>query len=89
MNIPEFVFDAALIGLGIAMALGAVRAFLGPRTVDRSIAADLIFFGIVGLVTLIGLRSEADALFDIILIATLLGFAAPVSMARLTSGGQR
>lgn len=83
------ILDVAIGLLCFAMTVAAVRAFIGPRTTNRALASDLIFFGVIGLVTLIALRIEADALFDIILIATLLGFTAPLSMARLASGGQR
>lgn len=87
--IPELVFDIALVLVGVAMGLAAIRALRGPRTSDRSVAADLIFFSMIGFIALIGLRAGFDAVFDIILIATLLGFMAAISMARLGSGGQR
>lgn len=87
--ISDWTLEIALILLAVGMLLAGLRAYRGPRTTDRAVAADLIFFAIIGLVALIGLRTEIDALFDIILIATLLGFMAAISMARLGSGGRR
>lgn len=87
--ISEWTLEVALILLAIGMIIAGVRAYLGPRTSDRAVAADLIFFATIGFLTLIGLRTEIEALFDIILIATLLGFMAAISMARLGSGGRR
>lgn len=87
--ISEWTLEIALILLAIGMVIAGVRAYLGPRTSDRAVAADLIFFAAIGFLALIGLRMEIEALFDIILIATLLGFMAAISMARLGSGGRR
>ncbi len=87
--IPEWILDLALLCLGLALVITAVRAFRGPLLPDRAIAADLIFFGMIGIITLIALRVEAEALFDIILITTLLGFMAAISMSRLGTGGRR
>ena len=85
----ELFLEIALVLLILGMALATVRALRGPHITDRALAADLIFFAIIGFIALIGLRTEIDALFDIILIATLLGFMSAISMARLGSGGQR
>ena len=85
----EIILEIALVLLGAAMLIAGVRGYLGPRTSDRAVASDLIFFAMIGFITLIGLRIDIEALFDIILIATLLGFMAAISMARLGSGGQR
>lgn len=85
----DIVLETALILLGVAMLLAAVRAFRGPMITDRAVASDLIFFAFIGFIALIGLRTNIEALFDIILIATLLGFMAAISMARLGSGGRR
>ncbi|WP_022872072.1 monovalent cation/H+ antiporter complex subunit F [Nesterenkonia alba] len=87
--IGEIVLEIALILLAVGMLLAAIRAWLGPRITDRAVAADLIFFAIIGFIALIGLRTGIEALFDIILIATLLGFMAAISMARLGLGGRR
>lgn len=87
--ISDITLEIALILLAVGMLLAAVRALRGPMITDRAVAADLIFFAIIGFIALIGLRTRIEALFDIILIATLLGFMAAISMARLGSGGRR
>lgn len=85
----DVILEAALVLLAVGMLLAAIRAFRGPQVTDRAVAADLIFFAIIGFIALIGLSTGIEALFDIILIATLLGFMAAISMARLGSGGRR
>lgn len=85
----DIILEVALILLGTGMLLAAFRAYIGPTINDRAVASDLIFFAIIGFIALIGLRTNIEALFDIILIATLLGFMAALSMARLGTGGRR
>lgn len=85
----DIILEISLILLGAGMLLAAVRAYIGPTINDRAVASDLIFFAIIGFIALIGLRTNIEALFDIILIATLLGFMAAISMARLGTGGRR
>lgn len=85
----DILLEVALVLLGCGMLLAAVRAFHGPHITDRAVAADLIFFAMIGFIALIGLRTNIEALFDIILIATLLGFMSAIAMARLGTGGRR
>lgn len=85
----DLILETALILLGVGMLLAAIRGYLGPHITDRAVAADLIFFAMIGFIALIGLRTNIEALFDIILIATLLGFISAIAMARLGSGGRR
>lgn len=87
--ITDWILEIALILLGLGMVMAGIRAFKGPRTADRALGADLIFFSLIGFLTLISLYADIDSLFDIILIATLLGFMSAISMARLGSGGRR
>lgn len=89
MNTDLLVLEIALFLLVAGMVMAAVRAYRGPQITDRAVAADLIFFAVIGLIALIGLYTQIEALFDLILIATLLGFMAAISMARLGSGGRR
>lgn len=85
----DILLEVALVLLACGMLLAAVRAFRGPHITDRAVAADLIFFAMIGFIALIGLRTNIEALFDIILIATLLGFMSAIAMARLGTGGRR
>lgn len=80
------------IGIGIvaiAIVLAAVRMILGPNDADRAVAADLLFFSIIALIAMFGVRAASTATFDIVLIATLVGFLAALSLARALTKGQR
>lgn len=79
----------AIIFIAISLVIAAVQIFKSPTPAGRAIAGELIFFGFVGSATVACLQIGIDALFDIILIATVLGFLATVSLARLIQRGTR
>lgn len=82
------VLHLALIALAVAFALSLVRAVRGPSVADRALAADLGLFAIVGAIALLALRTGAEQLLDIVLIATLLGFLATIALAALVGRGR-
>lgn len=83
------VVDLAIILIGTAAVLASVRMLRGPHAGDRAIAADLVFFSFIALLALIGVRVGSDFVYDVVIVATLVGFVSAVSLARLMSGGRR
>lgn len=81
--------DFGIVLLLITIAAAAVRMARGPGDADRAVAADLLFFAIIGLIALLGVRVASSATFDIVLVATLVGFLATVSLARAVTRGKR
>ncbi|MFO7690730.1 MAG: monovalent cation/H+ antiporter complex subunit F [Cryobacterium sp.] len=80
------------IGLGliaVAILISAYRIFVGPTDADRAVGADLLYFGVIGLIALLGVRSGSTSTFDILLIATLVGFLSAISLARALTKGER
>ena len=80
------------IGLGLlvlACIASTYRMIAGPSEADRVVAADLLFFGVIGIIVLIGVRAAAAATFDIALVATLVGFLATLFLARALTRGIR
>jgi multicomponent Na+:H+ antiporter subunit F len=83
------VIDIA-VGLVVVTILAAVyRIAKGPSDADRAVAADLMFFGIIALIALLGVRLASAATFDILLIATLVGFLGIMSLSRALTRGKR
>lgn len=80
---------AACIAIGVAIVIAGARALKGPTDADRVVASDLILFGLLGLVTLIGILMDNPYTFDIVLITALIGFLASVSLARALTRGKR
>ena len=73
----------------LSMLAAVYRARRGPDPADRALAADLVFYGFVALVVLIGTIRGDDVAFTIAVVATLVGFLATLSLARLVTGGKR
>ncbi|WP_435108376.1 monovalent cation/H+ antiporter complex subunit F [Nocardiopsis synnemataformans] len=81
--------DIALLLLGASMALATYRILAGPSRGDRAAGADVVLFGFVGLVVVLGLRVDSALVVDIVLVCALVGFLSALSLARLISGGKR
>ncbi len=79
--------DLALLGLGVAFALGLARIILGPSVADRAVATDLCLFSVVGVISLTVVRTGSPQFVDVVLIATLLGFLASIAIAALIGRG--
>jgi multicomponent Na+:H+ antiporter subunit F len=77
------LIDVALIGLTIAFLLALVRVIRGPTIADRTIAADLCFLTVIGVIALISVDRGVPEFVDVALVATLLGFLATIALAWL------
>ena len=80
------------IGLGLLVVTclaSTYRMIIGPSEADRVVASDLLFFGMIGIIALIGVRVASLATFDIVLVASVVGFLATLSLARALTRGKR
>ena len=77
------VIDVTLLILLLAFVVALVRVVIGPTLADRAAAADVCFFCVVSALALLAVRLPSVAFVDAVLVATLLGFVATVSLARL------
>ncbi|MEX5269911.1 MrpF/PhaF family protein [Kocuria sabuli] len=75
--------------LASSVVVAGVRMFRGPNDANRAIASDLLFFAVVGLIALFGVLAMSPPVFDLVLIATLVGFLATLSLARALTKGRR
>lgn len=81
--------NIGLVLVVAAFAISLLRVVLGPSLADRAVAVDVCFFSVVAVFALLAARNELAAFADAVLIASLVGFLATVSLARLVSRGQR
>jgi multicomponent Na+:H+ antiporter subunit F len=75
--------DVALALVGFAVLAATIRVARGPSAADRAIGAELVFIAAVGAIALIAARTDTPVLFDLALVAVLIGFLATVALARL------
>lgn len=73
---------------GVIVAVG-IRMVIGPDDANRAAASDLLFFAVIALFAMIGALRSFGATFDVVLIASVVGFLASVSLARAVSKGRR
>ncbi|WP_017577137.1 monovalent cation/H+ antiporter complex subunit F [Nocardiopsis kunsanensis] len=81
--------DIGIVAIVLGMAVAAYRILIGPSSADRGAGADVVFYGFVGLIALLGFRLGTDLVVDIVLVCALVGFLSALSVARLISGGKR
>ncbi|MFN3338233.1 MAG: monovalent cation/H+ antiporter complex subunit F [Dietzia sp.] len=81
--------DIAIVLVAIAAVLSSYRMIRGPHAGDRAIAADLLFFAFIALLALVGVRVDSPFVYDLVLVATLVGLVSALSLALLMSGGRR
>lgn len=81
--------DVAIVVLVVVALAATIKMLQGPSNADRAVAADLLMFAVLGLIALIGVRSGSIATFDLLLIASLVGFLSALSLARALTRGRR
>ncbi|ACZ22601.1 multisubunit Na+/H+ antiporter, MnhF subunit [Sanguibacter keddieii DSM 10542] len=81
--------DVALALLVVACLASTYRMIAGPAEADRVVAADLLLFGMVGIIALVGVRTASAATFDIVLVASMIAFLGALSLARTLTRGNR
>lgn len=81
--------DIGIVLIALACLASAYRMLTGPTDADRVVAADLLLFGVVGIIALVGVRVAAAFAFDMVLIAALVGFLGALSLARALTRGKR
>lgn len=80
------LIDGALVVLALTLLVAIGRLLVGPTDADRGLAVDLGFVVVVAAVGLLAVRLDTPALFDLVVVATLVGFLTIVALARLIRG---
>lgn len=85
-----------MIGLVIGIVLVCVvvlaagwRMNRGPDDANRAAASDLMFFAVIALFAMFGALLSRAVVFDVVVVATVVGFLASVSLARAITRGRR
>jgi multisubunit Na+/H+ antiporter MnhF subunit len=81
------VITAAILVLTLCVIMAAYRVIAGPSQPDRVIALDAIGVNIVGLILVLGIKSDNRVYVDAALVIALLAFMGTVALAKYLSGG--
>lgn len=82
------VVDVALVVLGLALLPALYRIAVGPTDADRALSADHVFFVFLAVAGLLAVRLQDSVFLDVVLVGTLVGFLATVTLARLVDRGR-
>lgn len=79
----DLLVNVGFIVLGLVFLTTVWRMTLGPTDADRAVAADVALFVLVAVIALAAVRLDQPVFFDLVLVATLVGFVASLALARL------
>lgn len=83
---PTLMEQAALLMLGIAVALALLRLLLGPHAGDRVVATDTLTVITTGGMVLVAALLDRSLYLDVALIYGTLAFVGVVAIARAIEG---
>lgn len=89
MTATNFGLFLGLIVLATCMIAVAYRMITATTDADRAVAADLLMFSFTGMLAIIGVLLAGAFFFDLILVASVVGFLSAVSLARALTRGRR
>lgn len=89
MTAVTFGLLAGLVVLAACMIAVAYRMISATTDANRAIAADLLMFSFTGILAILGVILAGDFFFDLILVASVVGFLSAVSLARALTRGRR
>lgn len=81
------VLDLGFAALAFALLAAVWRSAVGPTDADRAVGADVTFFVLLAAVGLLALRLDEPVFIDVVLVGTLVGFVASVTLAHLVDRG--
>lgn len=81
-DVMEWSTLVALVMLGAALLITAVRIIIGPSLGDRVLALDMLTVVAMGFVGTIAIRTGQMLYLDIAIALALLGFLATIAFAR-------
>lgn len=82
-----FIIGIVIVASVVVMV--GYRMLKGPDDANRAVASDLLFFAVIALFAMVGALRGMASTFDVVLVATVVGFIASVSLARAISRGRR
>ncbi len=79
------MYIAVTITILLAIAIGLVRAFLGPTLYDRVMAANMVGTLTVLMVSVLGFMTGRPEFLDIALVYVLISFVSTIAVLRVSN----
>ena len=88
MNLLHVAVTATLVLYGIAMIIGLMRLFRGPRAQDRVLALDFIFVVALLAMLVLAIRYRSGTYFEAALLMAVFGFVGTAAFAKFLLRGE-
>ncbi|WP_319643807.1 monovalent cation/H+ antiporter complex subunit F [Gephyromycinifex aptenodytis] len=75
--------------LALAVVLGLVRVVTAQDDGSRAVVGDLVYFSSVGIVVVFGILAGSSVAADVVMLASVLGILATISLSRILTRGRR
>lgn len=82
-------FGIAIVVIGISAILGVVATVRANSDASRAVIGDLLFFSAIAAFILIAAIRDSAVVFDVALIAVLLGILATLALGQMLTRGRR
>lgn len=82
-------FGIAIVVIGISAVLGVVATVRANSDASRAVIGDLLFFSAIAAFILIAAIRDSAVVFDVALIAVLLGILATLALGQMLTRGRR
>ncbi len=83
----SLALQAAVVMVGIAIALNMWRLVVGPDATDRILALDTLTINAIALVLMMGIALGSSLYFEAALILAMMGFVGTVALCKFLLGG--
>ena len=83
------VFSVAIVIIGVSALLGVVATLRSDSDASRAVIGDLLFFAAIGAFVPIAVLSGSAVVFDVALLATMLGILATMALGQILTRGKR
>ena len=82
-------FSIALVLIGISAVLGVVATVRSRSDASRAVIGDLLFFSAIAAFVPIAALTGSAVVFDVALLATVLGILATLAFGQILTRGRR
>jgi len=87
MGLTEITVIISAVLIFFSIVFGIIRLVIGPDTVDRVVAIDLLTIVTIALIALLAHEAERYIYLDVGLVYGLLSFLGVLAVARYLEGG--
>lgn len=75
--------------LALSVLLGLIRVLSAADGASRAIVGDLVYFSVVGMIVVLGIVIDSSVAADVVMLASVLGILATISLSRILTRGRR